>query len=1316
MMLKKYLFLLMLLLGCLPETVAQAFSFRHFDIADGLSNNTVKCITQDEQGFVWFGTFYGLCRFDGINFTVYTHRDNDSFSIVGNSITSLVATQEGVFVGTLNGLDFFSVTENRICHCRQMLPTGESLPMNKEIKSVMATNNNIFVLNASGEILKHCGGCDFELCDYNINGLLLAICDYREGMIVAQTSDALYLIDAKNHAIISELVHKTMLWDDNNLYYSRNTNLIFAGYGIGHATDVFGVDSISNQITKSNFHAPADVKTVFDYKDATLFGTDGKGLICLRQGKTTSCTPLNSDISSDAIHALFADREGNLWVGTYRGGANLYSTHYEWFRTLSEKSGQLTHKIVTAVVADDRQIYIGLDGGGLNVYDCQTGKTTVYNSRNSAIAGDNILSLIADSPYVWMGIYGKGLCRFSPDGKSFKTYALPSINGTVNPNYIWAIRSDSEGNIWIVGRDVYVFNIETETFTAINALKNAYSSGIVFDKEHIWVSSGRSGLYQLDRNTRKVIRRYSYDSKESPLISNDIRYLYQDSENNIWFSAQYEGLFKLDKSNDSIIAYGEKESLTDKNVTAMAEDAAGYYWIGTQNGFFRFNPKTETFIRFGKGENLSATQFNYNACYQHNGTLYFGTTDGLIYFEPAKIKYTTTSRQVYFTRLQLLNDAQTIDLSAENRNEIRLSYRQNFFSIDFTVPELQTPDKIFFACMMRNFEPNWRDVRQQRQVVYTNVSPGKYVFCVRMTDCEGQWNDHFASLSIVIDPPWWRTVWAYCLWALLFCGGIYLIYRFYRREMAIKSLVRVKEIEKDMEKELERNISEQKLRFFTNISHEFRTPLSLILSPLDALIRSTDNEVLRSKLSKIYKNAKDLLHLVNQLLDFKKLEMQGEKLKLAYGDLVEFLDTVFLTFKDIADDEQKDLNLSVKMESLYMVFDHDKVWNILNNLLSNAFKYTESGAQITLSVKKTTIDGRSYAHIQVSDTGKGISAEKLPHIFDRFYQVENTKSSTQGSGIGLHLVKEYINMHEGKIEVESFVEQGSTFSVYLPVDLKADSPAHVAPEPAPIEREDHRELPTNNDANQKTLLIVEDNDEFRQFLTEQLENSYRIVSATDGEEGEQQALKESPDLIISDIIMPKVDGVELCHRIKDNISTSHIPIILLTARASDESKLSGYGAGADEYISKPFNFDILLLRIQKLIAQQEARKDQFRKAVEINPSEITITSLDAKLIQKVLSFIEKNMSNTEYFIDDLSKDIGMGKTNLYRKIQSITGLSPAQFIRSIRLKRAAQLLHDTQLNVSEIADMVGFSTIKYFNIHFKDEFELTPTQYRQQKK
>jgi signal transduction histidine kinase/DNA-binding response OmpR family regulator/ligand-binding sensor domain-containing protein len=1308
MILKKCLFVLFLL-ACIDSTIQakQHFVFRDIDTSDGLSDNTVKCITQDNRGFIWFGTFNGLCRFDGVEFSVFRHNPNDSLSLLNNRVSALLPVENGMWVGTDEGLNFFSYEDNRFYPCEQISTAGKTQRIKQSIKSIVAINEKIFVLVA-GKLFVRQHNQTFEKCDYNPDTYWMSISTYKDKFLLAHARNGLYLIDTENQTIADSLLYEVNTVSDV-VFYSHNRDIIYIGYGLGNATETFKINN-GKCLERIAVYAPAGIKMITDYNEKTLFATDGNGLLCYNQDIVIAYTPKNSNILSDAIFSLYVDKDNNLWVGTYRSGVDLYSNQYERFLSLTVSNKQLTHNIVTAIWVDNGQIFAGLDGGGLNIYDVKSGKVSSYTTQNSRIAGDNVLSLAKDEEYIWLGIYNKGLCRYSLSEHTFRTYRLPPSKN-VEYNTIWEIKDDGNGNIWTLGTNVYLFDKKAETFTLINKQEEYYVSGMALDGNEVWISSIKNGLYKLNQKTGDVLQHYTKESKPLSITNNVTRHVFVDSKHNVWFVADNAGLYKLNEKQEEITCYGIKNGLTDRNVTSILEDKGGNLWVATLNGLFKFNSLTETFVRFGIEDNMPSAQFNYNACFKDNETLYLGSTKGLVYFNPEEITYDKPFNPVYFTGFELLTgEKDVIHLYSDTPEEIRLTYSQNFFTIHFSVPELVSPDKLFFSCYIQNFEQDWRDISYAREVTYSNVPPGRYIFRIRSTDRDGKWSANVSELQIVVTPPWWKTGWAYALWIIITLGILTLILLFYINRININQLVKLKEAENDMIK----RVNEVKLRFFTNISHEFRTPLSLIISPLEALIKHEKDDTHRLKLSKIHKNAKDLLNLVNQLLDFRKLEIKGESLHLTYGDLVEFTDVAYQTFTEMADNEQKDLNLSIKVERLYMAFDKDKVRKILNNLLSNAFKYTSAGAQITLSLNKTKSEEKEYALIQVTDTGTGIPADKLPHIFERFYQLENAKSNTSGSGVGLHLVKEYVNLHEGKIEVESVLHKGSTFTVWLPAGLHpATTLLREEAESAGItEVVNASFIGENKKTAKKTLLIVEDSDEFRQFLVEQLEPEYRIVQATDGEDGELQVLKHSPDLVITDIMMPKVDGIELCWRIKNNIQISHIPIILLTARSSDESRLVSYEAGADEYISKPFNLDILLLRIRGLIAKQEERKAQFRKNLEVNPCEITITSLDEQFIRKTLSFIEKNMSNTEYFIDDLSKDTGMSKTNLYNKIQSITGLAPAQFIRSIRLKRAAQLLRDTQLNISEIADSCGFGTIKYFNIHFKEEFGITPTQYR----
>lgn len=474
--------------------------------------------------------------------------------------------------------------------------------------------------------------------------------------------------------------------------------------------------------------------------------------------------------------------------------------------------------------------------------------------------------------------------------------------------------------------------------------------------------------------------------------------------------------------------------------------------------------------------------------------------------------------------------------------------------------------------------------------------------------------------------------------------------------------------------------------------------------------------VLKKKLDSIYQNAHLLLSLVNQLLDFRKLEIKGEKVLFKTGNIIQFIKDIYLQFKELSTTKNIDFTLETSVDYLLINYDHDMMYKIINNLLSNAFKFTPQNGHIQLTVNKADRNDKEYIMIEVSDTGCGIDEKDLPHIFERFYQIKDDNAPA-GSGIGLHLVKEYARLHNGDITVSSQINIGSTFTVYIPVDLpKTNDKNHQEEEEKNGTGEGDIIPDTKEKDDRKKLLVVEDNDEFRNYLTEQLSECYRVIDAPNGEEAEKLILSEYPDLIISDLMMPKMDGIELCQRVKSNIQTSHTPFILLTAHTSDESKMEGYEAGADSYISKPFSFELLCIRIKKLIEQQENRKMLFHKTIEITPSSITTTSLDEELVRKALNFVEENIDNPEYSIEDLSKDLGLSKTHLNRKLQSIVDLTPLQFIRSIRLKRAAQLLTNSQYNINEISYMVGFNTLKYFNSHFKEEFQMTPSQYREKNK
>ena len=702
-------------------------SYEHFkvwDMSDGLSNNTVKSITQDHLGFIWLGTFDGLCKFDGVDFTIFRHDLQDSLSIINNHVEVVASVRDELWVGTKQGLNLYSYKENNFRLCEWILPTGERQKITESIKNIVVNQGNVFVLTFSHELLVRKKGCVFEPCDYKKNIEWLSISGYKEGLLIGHATDGLYVIDPDEMGIRAHFPFDSKILSDC-LYYSANKDMIFLGFGIGYPSLAFRMNK-ENSLEKLEVRIPSSVKTIADYKDETLFGTDGNGLMFFNEEGCSGISSGESDMSSDAIYSLFVDRGQNLWIGTYRGGLNASSEHYDWFQSFCVQNKKLSYDMVTAVISQKERLYMGLDGGGLNIYDMKNDKLLKYTTYNSGISGDNLLSLSVDEEFAWLGIYGKGLSRYSLSGHTFKNYALPLVNGEENTNRIWQIKDDGEGNIWIIAEDVYCFHKKSETFTVVDNLSNLNALNIIFEEDAIWLCTMGYGLYKFDRKTKEPLEHYFKESEKTPIPGNMIRYMYIDSRNQVWFSIEYAGLYRLDQTSGEVTPYGVGSGLTDTNIVGMLEDKSGYLWVSTYNGLFRYNPVNGKFIRFGKEDNLTSTQFNYNACFQEGDTMYFGSTGGLFSFKPEDIKYDGEQvNHVYFTSLELLNhENKIVSLYGMQPENIYLSYDQNFFTIHFSTPELISPDKVHFSCYIENFDHALSEISHVRQVSYTNIPPG----------------------------------------------------------------------------------------------------------------------------------------------------------------------------------------------------------------------------------------------------------------------------------------------------------------------------------------------------------------------------------------------------------------------------------------------------------------------------------------------------------------------------------------------------------------------------------------------------------------
>lgn len=1125
---------------------------------------------------------------------------------------------------------------------------------------------------------------------------------------------------------------------EGNLWLMYNYGVFFFNRINNVWKEIAGIKGISN------FFTCMDI----DQNGLVWVGTSLSGLKVINP-KTFQVTNIPSlelvdggSLDND-IYTIFVDRNNGLWVGTLFQGLCYYNPAMRKFQdghTTAYHSFISNETTRCFLEEDDGNILIG-NRAGLFRFNPTTKKTEhIYSNDITSLC----LSLYRDHEgRIWAGTFLDGFYCITKEG--IKHFIRSSINLEQDPNQnvSRAMYEDEKGRFWVSvtngvgrldpqsGKILYMLSHkhpELKKYTLIYSLH--------YYKPNTFIALGDNGVFLYNTNTEQVekLPEQYYNGKK--LNTNIKIFCYiKDSRGLEWFGTE-DGIRILRPNGQVINVLTTENGIPNNSISSLVEDNNGDIWAATYGGVCKIDPQKTNkgdyifpIVSYDIADGLLRGKFYENAVLKtKSGNIFFGGAHGFNYFNPQEIIYNKNGNTPVFTKFYIFNTPVTINQSynghiiwtkKDNKQTIRLNHNQNFFSIEFSGLNYVNPSHTYYKYKLLNFDKNWTETTCNGlgKATYTSLQPGEYKFVLYTANSDKIWGQTPAELTIIISPPFWATTYAIIFYNLVFI----LIIIYFIKKIKIKNEIKARKAKEKAERQQKDELDQMKFRFFTNISHEFRTPLTLIMTPLDAIIKQEKDPELKKKLGYIYQNAVRLLKLVNQLLDFRKLEMKGERLTLKMNNIIEFVEDIYSQFKEIAANEGIAFEFITKTDHLFMNYDHDKVYKIINNLLSNAFKFTPRDGYIAIKVDKTVENDREYVAISVRDTGCGIEQKDIALIFDRFYQTmnENSNKLNNGSGIGLHLVKEYVKLHDGKINVESEPGKGSTFTVLIPTDLKNEDPENVTEDNEWTHKDaTDTTVATTEEAEseKKTILIVEDNEEFRTFLAEQLSQEFNILEAKDGKQGEEITLAKYPDMIISDLMMPEVDGIEFCRRIKNNIKTSHIPFILLTARSSDDIRMGGYEAGADSYISKPFNLDMLLIRIRQLIEQQNKRKELFNKTIVISPSSITTTSLDEDLVKRALVCVENNINNPEYSIEDLGRDVGLSKTHLNRKLQSITNLTPLQFIRSVRLKRAAQLLQNTQYNINEVADMVGFNTLKYFNKYFKDEFHMTPTQYREEHK
>ncbi|WP_316785904.1 two-component regulator propeller domain-containing protein [Pedobacter frigiditerrae] len=1331
---------------------------------NGLSSNTVNAILQDRNGLTWFGTNDGLNKFDGTNFTVYTNKSKDGTSIPSNNITALLEDRLGrLWIGTSSGgLCIYDSKKNQFTSF-----TGDGIPGRTGQFNVLTlyedNSGNIWVgtfggyriINSKTLKVKNVGINTFMGNGSSVLSFSLG----NSNKMWVGTNVGLLAVDLKS-GITEKFIHNPS--DPNSLSNNSISTIIKDESGRIY----FGTNRGLNMLINENgqfkaFLQPSSNKLSDNVIYDASLAKQGKIWMGTEEGvsifdtKTQTFSNIRPNrrepfgLSHKSVRSICMAKNGIIWLGTFQGGVNKLDPNLALFNLKHSSPFDpkgLRSPIVTSFVEHNKgKLFIGTDGGGVHSFDRNTGLFEHINVKSKIDKSGNPLAILAleldNRGFLWIGTYQDGLFSYNVLTKSFKQFLAGPLASDLSQNDIFFVKEDSRGMIWIGtnGNGVNVYNPKTNLFTRYGTYlippmllpSNGYMRAISEDVNgDIWLASNGTGIavYQYKTGKFKL-----YNKANSGLSNDVVLSLLHDSKGNLWAGTDGGGLDLFDSRTGKFTNFNESNGLPSPIVYKILEDKAGVIWFSTDRGISSLNPKTKKIKNFGRPNGLQDSPFVLGSgLTTSEGELYFGGQEGFNYFYPTDLPGTKTAPSVLLTELKVANivvlpsEKSPIKEQIGFAKKIHLTYGQNF-SISYTALNYTAPEQNNYSYRLVGLENKWNYVEREKTAYYTNLDPGNYTFQVRASNNDGSWSDQITSISVYVQPPLWRTVYAYVFYVIAIGAILFAIRRRgiqrIKRQLALEQEqinIQQKILQQQREAERAHALDIQKIKFLTNLSHEFRTPISLILAPVDKLLSTKQDQYVSSQVKMIKRNARRLLNLVNQLLDFRKMEEQELKLNLSQGDLILFVKEAAEAFQDLSERKKISLQVSSDAPSLQTYFDQDKMERIIFNLLSNAFKFTPEGGTVSLrmSLQTTPSHSKPIFDIAVSDTGIGIAPESKVKVFDRFFMGNNVSSIlNQGSGIGLSIVKEFIELHGGEITLESELGKGSTFLVSLPVEIiereeiiEEENGEHLVNELADFQSEVDRTSAVA-DGKIATVLLVEDNEEFRFHLRDSLQPYYQIIEASNGKEGWQKTLSGHPQLVVSDISMPEMNGIELSQKIKADKRTSHIPVILLTAISGEEDQIIGLKSGANDYLTKPFNFDILQAKIENLLLFNRSVKNAYSKQVKVESKEIEIESSEVKLLSKIVKYIDEKLNNPELSVEELSKHVGMSRGSLYHKLLEITGLTPIEYIRSVKLERAVELLEKSDYNVAQIAYMTGFGTPSYFSRLFKAQFNMLPSEY-----
>jgi len=1326
---KRFILTFFIVNFALIVTANKPLSFAKYQVEEGLSHNTVWCILQDSYGFMWFGTRDGLNCFDGKNFRIYRNDAKTNISLGNNYVRALFEDEEhNLWIGTNKGLYIFNRKTETFSFFSERTEDGVLVSSNVN-KIIRSSNGDIWIATLGQGIFIYKPDKDILIQNTQYTSFVWNLLKIPSGNILATSREnGVIYFDKSGRYLRSFILNDRNNIDVEALCY--HNNVLWFGMG---ADGFYKLDLTTGRIESINKANQAvtvsNIRKIFPYSKDELWVGGDNGLYIFNI-KTNIFSRIDDpsnpkSLSDQSIYDIVRDREGGIWVSTYFGGVNYLprnSKPFEHYFPLY-KSGSLSGKAISQFCEDEKgNIWIATEDGGLNYFNTKTLKTEDFGplSTKNNFTYHNIHSLMLDGNKLWIGTFSRGIEVIDLNNKSLTNFKHSRFDTkSICDNAIYALYKDSRGDIWVgTAWGLCKYNRTDNSFSMVPEIGGmAHIFDIKEDsKGFLWFATYNTGVFRLNPYTDNWKHFTHITGDPNSIVGNNVISLFEDNRHTMWFGTEGNGLCYFDNKQLTFVPFDpEMKLLPNPVIYSIQQDEFSNFWISSNAGLVRINPYTKkNRTVFTKTDGLQSNQFNFRSSLKaKDGKIYFGGINGFNAFYP---KAFTENKYVPIVRIsdfRLFNKSITMNDEGSplkgpiyELKKLKLKYNQNTFSFSFVSMSYQAPDKNQFVYRMDGVDKNWITVENGKNTAYyTNLSPGTYTFRVKGTNNDGVWSQEEAVLKVRILPPFWKSWVAILIYFALMGVAIIQLFKWWRSQLSREHNERLKEYHVQQEKESYLS----KINFFTNLAHEIRTPLTLIKLPLDRIISSGDGSRETKKfLSTIDKNADYLLNLINQLLDFRKTEEVAFKLHMVNSNINELTRDNVERFKLTAQIKGIDFEILVPDVDLITAVDPDAFSKIISNLLSNALKYAKSVIGLKLIVFE------NHFELSIYDDGKGILEVEKNKIFDFFYQTEN---SEKGTGIGLAFARTLTEKHNGTLEQFNNEKGGSTFVISIPI-LKIDVNSHVSAHTEILDdftpyisslAEAGSVLP--NSLNSVHLLLVEDNKDLLYLTAEYMKDFYQVHLACNGKEALTILANDTIDIVVSDVMMPEMDGYQLCEAIKSDTQFCHIPIVLLTAKTTIEAKIQGLEYGSDAYLEKPFSLEHLRTQINNLLQSRQQLRDLFATSPLVPITDIAVTQKDKDFVERLNAAIESHLQDINFSIDTLSEILFMSRSNFYRKIKSISGMSPNDYLKMIRLKKAAELLLKQEYRINEVYEQVGFSSSSYFAKCFKEQFSILPRDF-----